>query len=444
MSRSHFTYYSTLLQAFRFDSPRCPDPKFAELLHSMPLPKLFPNLKHLEIDLENRYADVFQDLIGGPKLQELSVCVGCGSGTSMDLISRVLSEVLSRHANLSSFSYDGYESEKELPAMQQAQMAHFLQSMVHLSSLTIRAFAGDLEPLWAAASHLPDLRQIQLLGRLHKVETPSRLPLNGFPSLIRATIHAKTETMQYIPNVLAPLHSRLEELRLYFTLWAPWDSDCEECPNEEDEDHAELAIDGKLACLSKFSELRLLHVFLDDAQPVWEDWVPILGCHRMEEISMAGRYAGSSLNDDSLERMAEAWPRLRDFSVLNPDWRLRRDYMGDAPYITLFGLAHFSHRCPSLLSIAISVDARGIGPSPPPFEMGSKLHSLNLRYSVAHPTEIKDVATFISKTWPQHNQKSSRDAWEESDRPETISRWRDIWSTVDSILDKSFTVGIDL
>ncbi|KAL1704004.1 hypothetical protein EV121DRAFT_291793 [Schizophyllum commune] len=149
------------------------------------------------------------------------------------------------------------------------------------------------------------------------------------------------------------------------------------------------------------------------------DMEPLLTFPLLENLDLESA-GGFDLSNETMERMAMAWPHMRNLRLwvkTPPAWTRR---------LTIDALASLARHCPALETLEIDFDATGITlarnperPPLPPF-----LSSINVQWSPI--TSARVVAAYLSVIFPLLSDASMADEADE----EMQKRWKRVGSSV--------------
>ena len=144
---------------------------------------------------------------------------------------------------------------------------------------------------------------------------------------------------------------------------------------------------------------------------------------------------GIQLTSDTLNRLADAWPKIRslDFGKTYPSPR--------SPIIKAEDLIPFAQRCPELLYLGIIFDAQNVQLRSSPGFFNNTLTTLSVADSpISAPTK---VAAFLSDIFPKIKSIYFDDDWRDSHgRPEDATETARMWEQAGRLLETFATVGL--
>lgn len=266
-------------------------------------------------------------------------------------------------------------------------------------------------------------------------------PIKGFRSLLSMKAELTANT---IPHLLASIHSKeLNSLQLLIQV--------EETMSR---------MQGVLADIAKFSQLKVVHIVYAQTKGTWRDFVALLSCSQLEKVTLKGFRASLVFTDLEVAIMGRAWHRLRELEIEDlsrlpahehgeePDGGEMEDAFY-APKVTLAGLANLSKDCTELRRLKIAIDATIL---PTHSELSKLTPSLveDINFPCSYVDEREDdAARVIARLWPaQRTRRPKGGCWHSwwydpynASEGAFVSlmgrRWERIWTNVVSILVES-------
>lgn len=411
------------------------DSQVVDALHQTPISTIFPNLRELTISIFVCPEDLdsfFRDSMGGLDLRVFSISADVFvDGVSEDMPTPVwkgLAAAVRGHPRLEQFTVRGSTEIDSAPwTEQQKEISSLLKDLPNLITVTLENMGESFAEQWEVASHIAGLKAAEFLSLELFFPEGGKLSTEGFDEL--EEMHVKHVPVGGIRSLLASVRSsKLES--------------CTLSAQEPGGQFAEGEMCGALSHFTRWPGLEIVDLDLGGGVATWEDLIPLLSCGNVEDLSLSVIGSAAMVEDEHIELMAKAWPRLQRFSIRDRDLEPR---YGDEvvaiaiarPVATLRGLGALSQHCPLLGALAISVDARGVGKNPPEVHGTgpSKVKELNLQWSVADESDVKDTGAFIAKMWP-HQEKDARNEWPSHLKAESRV-WGRIWKLVDKQLRRA-------
>jgi hypothetical protein len=146
---------------------------------------------------------------------------------------------------------------------------------------------------------------------------------------------------------------------------------------------------------------------------------PLYECHQLEVVHLGVYGYSLEFNDQDIETMGNAWPRLRSLAVAQGN-------AGDSrrPQATLYGLRSLATLCTQLDSIQIAVDALVSAPCTDLAGAGaSRLRNLNLEASPCGNVDF--VVDFLRRAFP-HLRRLEAKKWAGEAPEEEVGLWSSV------------------
>lgn len=164
----------------------------------------------------------------------------------------------------------------------------------------------------------------------------------------------------------------------------------------------------------------------------WRTLEPLLACTRVKIVELDGDGLSTTIGDEKIQLMAQAWPHLRELYIRDFKRYPRRMAVHDPPAVSLQALVSLTRHCPLLKTLSIAINASTI---PVDVPVGYAMRRVGFPCSVVDANEVA-VAEFIVGIWPylQHDRSAySRDPYVGSEGPISRAmgdRWEMIWKFV--------------
>lgn len=177
----------------------------------------------------------------------------------------------------------------------------------------------------------------------------------------------------------------------------------------------------------------------------WEILAPLLHCSALQVVRISAPGLSSTITNQHILSMAKAWPDLRDLDLSDKTRISANQFLGMCcrPNVTLQGLSCLATYCPSLESLSVHIDARGVHHAIYPLtDIASSVVQLyfHCSWAVAHEEE---VAKFISQMWPNARgdplvRRDGPFGWTKGSEDLRVlgKRWERIWDGVDMLLGR--------